>query len=116
MKYYQSEIMNIDSKIEEKYLKEFKIFPCNAIATRTNFSKMKIECFAKSSEDDVKLICHLEQEGTNTFSLKIIRKKCDNLGDGLDVLDSCHPKKKTKLLATETEMMLLEKHPKGIKK
>lgn len=63
----------------EKLIKQFNIKPSVVNLDETHFSKIGIKCSAKSNEKDVKLSCHLVQEGMNTFSLKIKRARCDDL-------------------------------------
>lgn len=51
---------------------------CSVKLTRQEYSKIRIECSATSSEKGVDLKCHLKQIGTNTFSITIKRKQNDD--------------------------------------
>lgn len=68
-------------KSNEDLLKEYQMKSCTFILPRVTYSKIGIKCSAFSTESGVKLSCHLKQEDTNTFSLRIKRNKYDDFSD-----------------------------------
>lgn len=53
---------------------------CTVKLTKMDFSKIRMNCWAVSSEPGEDLICHLKQEGCNTFSLAVKRKEVEGQG------------------------------------
>lgn len=60
---------------------EFQLKPCTVNLPITTFSKIRMKCSAYSTETNVILSCHLKQEDTNTFTLRIKRKENDDCVD-----------------------------------
>lgn len=60
--------------------KKFNIKSCAIELEKVIFKRINIRCIASTSEEDVKLTCHVEQKDANTFSVKINRSKTSFAG------------------------------------
>lgn len=83
------------------FLKQFGIKPCSVNLNRTVFSKIRIRCSAKSSEENVKLLCDLKQLDSNTFTIKLKRKIIDDI----DIVEETPPQKKAMIGETSTHQL-----------
>lgn len=89
----------MNSKIDGD-LKQYNIKQLNVNLKRHNFSKIRIRCSATSSSGE-ELFSDLRQDGLSTFTLKITRRKYDDIRDENEISDFLHPQKKLKCIATD---------------
>lgn len=62
----------------EDLLHRFGIKPCFVNVVNETFSKIKIAYSVTTEEQGVKLVYDLKQENSNTFSMRVKRRKLDN--------------------------------------
>lgn len=62
-----------NKKNAEYWLKFFNVKSCAVKLERMEFKKIRMQCTATCSEDDLKLKCHMVQKESNTFRLTIKR-------------------------------------------
>lgn len=98
--------MESNQKIYKILQKKYGIRSCKVVLNRLTFSKMKIKCTVKSSDENEKFSCVLTEEKDNIFSIKIKRKF-------LNESDTA-PRKKQKLLPGAEEIKNIKRDNKKI--
>lgn len=62
-----------EMELNSALFKKFNIRPISIVLDKLKFTETKMKCTATSSDSNEKLTCYIEQEETNTFTIKVKR-------------------------------------------